>query len=376
MSSATHFPSISVVIPCYNGSDHVGETIESVLAQTLRPRSIVVVDNCSTDNTYEVVSRYSGVSYIKLDVNRGPADARNHGYAVTREEYIAFLDHDDLWHPNHLNLLGSLIVASNDSPPLVLSSALGFRDGEKPRFDAEKKGLNYLEPWKLFPAHGFMCFPAFCLFNRKYIDSLGGWNKEHAGISDYSIFMQCAVSRPIPQLRAVTAAHREHANSLTNALLENPESYIEFCMKVDRDLIGFYDRADTVSVFDKLCVCKRYEISESLSKLIYGNQFQGMSDDQLVADVALQLDTTSNDFRIAILKHYFDLLSSHVKQTDLFFRLLNKWPATSESKNALASVIQEYSPGLRFYFKYVLKRFWRASALMFVIKMLCGKIRR
>ncbi len=93
-------PRVSVVIPCYNQGHFVHEAIESVLAQTYADYEIVVVDDGSTDQTSEVVSRYPGVRCIRQR-NRGLPAARNRGIQESQGEFLVFLDADDRLLPKH-----------------------------------------------------------------------------------------------------------------------------------------------------------------------------------------------------------------------------------------------------------------------------------
>lgn len=93
---------VSVIIPTYNRARYVAQAINSVLAQTVTPEEIIVVDDGSTDNTQEVLKRFGDrIRYISQN-NAGPGIARNTGIKSSQNEYIAFLDSDDLWEPNRL----------------------------------------------------------------------------------------------------------------------------------------------------------------------------------------------------------------------------------------------------------------------------------
>ena len=94
---------ISVVIPCYNQAQFLGEAIESVLAQTYLPVEIVVVDDGSTDDPEKVAGRYPGVSFVR-QANRGPAAARNTGLNKSTGSYLLFLDADDRLLPHGLEI--------------------------------------------------------------------------------------------------------------------------------------------------------------------------------------------------------------------------------------------------------------------------------
>jgi glycosyltransferase involved in cell wall biosynthesis len=95
-------PKVSVIIPAYNCQSFIAETVESILAQTYPDYEIIVVDDGSTDNTRDVLQRYEDrVRYVYQE-NSGVGAARNRGLSLARGEYIAFLDHDDLWLPEKL----------------------------------------------------------------------------------------------------------------------------------------------------------------------------------------------------------------------------------------------------------------------------------
>jgi glycosyltransferase involved in cell wall biosynthesis len=92
-------PLISGIVPAFNGERYLRETLDSMLAQTHRPLEIIVVDDGSTDGTPDVAASYGDkVRYLRQD-NAGPATARNRGLNAARGEFVAFLDADDLWHP-------------------------------------------------------------------------------------------------------------------------------------------------------------------------------------------------------------------------------------------------------------------------------------
>jgi glycosyltransferase involved in cell wall biosynthesis len=95
-------PLISCIVPVFNGERYLGEALDSVLAQGYRPLEIIVADDGSTDGTAATVAAYGDqVRYLRQP-NKGPAAARNFGLEAARGEFIAFLDQDDLWHPEKL----------------------------------------------------------------------------------------------------------------------------------------------------------------------------------------------------------------------------------------------------------------------------------
>jgi glycosyltransferase involved in cell wall biosynthesis len=99
---ATFPRSVSVVIPTYNYARFLGRAIESVMAQTVAPIEIIVVDDGSTDETPEVLARYANHVTALRRMNSGVASARNAGISVANGDLVAFLDSDDVWRPTKL----------------------------------------------------------------------------------------------------------------------------------------------------------------------------------------------------------------------------------------------------------------------------------
>lgn len=113
---------VSVVIPTYNSGALLKRALDSVIAQTLPPEEILVVDDGSTDTTRELVSRYGPlVSYVYQD-NRGASHARNRGILQARGQWVAFLDADDEWLPQKLH--AQMEILARDPHPVWCASKM------------------------------------------------------------------------------------------------------------------------------------------------------------------------------------------------------------------------------------------------------------
>jgi glycosyltransferase involved in cell wall biosynthesis len=131
-------PLISVVIPAYNAGPFIAETLESVLSQTYSHREIIVVDDGSTDDTEQVVQPYLGRTRFIRQKNTGEGGARNAGLRAATGDYIAFLDADDLWLPEKLEV--QLQVAGrHPESSLIVCDGIGF-DGDRVVTDRLLKG--------------------------------------------------------------------------------------------------------------------------------------------------------------------------------------------------------------------------------------------
>lgn len=122
MTSGTNTPKapVSVVIPCFRCTATIERAVASVLAQTLPPAELILVDDHSEDgtlNTLEQVSERLGRHWVRvlaLPANVGAASARNHGWEAASQEFVAFLDADDAWHPQKTELQSAYLSRHPD----------------------------------------------------------------------------------------------------------------------------------------------------------------------------------------------------------------------------------------------------------------------
>ena len=126
---------VTVVIPVHNGACTIAAALDSALHQTRKPTEIIVVDDASTDATVEMVERTMSTSTIPVRLlstttNQGPSIARNLGWDAASGDLIAFLDADDVWHPQKLEIQ----VPIMESTPHLMMSAHDRTVGEPPEW--------------------------------------------------------------------------------------------------------------------------------------------------------------------------------------------------------------------------------------------------
>lgn len=114
---------VSVVVPCYQCAATIGRAVESVLEQSVIPVEIILVEDCSGDETLEALQNLARTYPARLKVlqmtrNQGAASARNAGWLVATQQYVAFLDADDSWHPEKLQIQYEYM---RDNPHVALS---------------------------------------------------------------------------------------------------------------------------------------------------------------------------------------------------------------------------------------------------------------
>ena len=108
---------ISIITPNYNDECYLVQTIESVLAQTYTNWEMLIVDDCSSDNSYDIALEYakkdSRIRVYRMDQNSGAAICRNKAIELSQGDYLAFLDSDDLWLPEKLEKQLQFMIENN-----------------------------------------------------------------------------------------------------------------------------------------------------------------------------------------------------------------------------------------------------------------------
>lgn len=134
---------VSVIMPSYNSEAYIKATIDSVIKQTYENWELIVIDDCSSDSTLEIVKEYaridSRIRFIELTENKGaPAAPRNIGIEKANGRWVALLDADDIWHPKKLTLQISAMLDSKSD--FSCTQMKDFYD---------EKTITYAEPGKI-----------------------------------------------------------------------------------------------------------------------------------------------------------------------------------------------------------------------------------
>jgi glycosyltransferase involved in cell wall biosynthesis len=209
--------SVSVVIPTYNYGRFIADAIRSVVAQTLAPVEIIVVDDGSTDDTAAVVGEFGeNVKYI-FQKNGGVCSARNLGVAESQGELIAFLDADDIWEPTKLEKQVAKFDASEDIGLVHCGMRVFDSDSGETIFlylDGGEEGV--AENLLLWEDSAVNVSGSVILVNRKAFDKVGGFDTEIKCGEDWDFCYRVArqfsvgfVPEPLVNYRShAAAAHR------------------------------------------------------------------------------------------------------------------------------------------------------------------------
>ncbi len=126
-------PLVSIILPTYNGEQYIAETLKSVINQSYSNFEVLVINDGSTDNTLSLLENIDPRIKVISKKNGGIANARNKGLANVSGQYVAFLDHDDIWHPKKLALQVDYLL-NNDDIAVVYSDFTRWEGGEANAF--------------------------------------------------------------------------------------------------------------------------------------------------------------------------------------------------------------------------------------------------
>jgi glycosyltransferase involved in cell wall biosynthesis len=186
--------SVSAIIPVYNGRQYLREAVESVLRQTLPPCELILVDDGSRDDSLATIADIQApFPIVRLaQANAGQSAARNYGAAVARGEYLAFLDQDDRWYPNHL----ARLVPVLDRDPL-----LGWAYSNVDEIDAAGQlvtmdlldDLPVRHPKRTLAEllrQDMFIVPGSAVIRKTAFDAVGGFDPRLIGYEDDDLFLR------------------------------------------------------------------------------------------------------------------------------------------------------------------------------------------
>jgi cellulose synthase/poly-beta-1,6-N-acetylglucosamine synthase-like glycosyltransferase len=203
---------VSVVIPCFDQGHYLAEAIESVLAQTLPAAEVVVVDDGSRDNSFEVAGRYPSVHRLRQP-NRGAPAARNAGLAASSRECVVFLDADDRLLPQALEV-GAGALAKRPHVAFVAGLSQDIA-GDGTALPGERQRLVSQDHYVRLLEDCFIWSGSSIAYRRSALESLGGFDERLVAGDDYDLYLRLARRLPVYCHDAVVTEYRRHGTNTT-----------------------------------------------------------------------------------------------------------------------------------------------------------------
>lgn len=240
---------LSVVIPNYNHAKYLPECIEAVLSQTRLPDEILIVDDCSTDNSVEIIKDYARkekrIRLISNEKNSGPSFSVNTGAKNAKGKYFAICAADDYHLPRFLETMMRL-AESYPNAALLCSGYYDFLDGTKPynlknqTFFTGKK-VSYFEPKDLveFLWKTSFIIPSMAAMYKRDVFLKYQFNEDMKSLSDFYLNYQIAFRNPIVYLEEPLGAYRiiknSYGDSFRRAFFKRSRIYTNWLNKVTKE---------------------------------------------------------------------------------------------------------------------------------------------
>jgi glycosyltransferase involved in cell wall biosynthesis len=243
---------VSVIIPTYNRRAMVHEAVASVLAQRDANFELIVVDDGSTDETYESLAHLDGVT-LACTNHCGPAAARNRGVMMAHAPLIAFLDSDDLWMPNKLQRQLAVMRAH---PECAISQTgeLWMRNGR--RVNPGRRHIKRAGDIFIDSLRTCLISPSAVIMRTELLRALGGFDEDLAAAEDYDLWLRILVDHDVGLLDEPLIARRAgHADQLSSSTPAIDRFRVLALMKLlARNDLAELRRAAVAEVFAEKCV--------------------------------------------------------------------------------------------------------------------------
>ncbi len=214
-------PFFSVIIPLYNKADYIEETLQSVFAQTFEEYEIVIVDDGSTDDSVAVVK---GLNHPKIKFfqqeNKGAGAARNTAIASAKGKYLALLDADDFWYPNHLEALKESIVLFPEMDWFGNHYRIEYTQGRRrlAHVNLESSPLSFMvDDYYEASLNDSLAWTSAVAFSKTFFDKVGGFDEKLLTGQDIDLWIRMALATSFIFNPKTTMLYRKDAGQLSKS---------------------------------------------------------------------------------------------------------------------------------------------------------------
>lgn len=250
-------PIFSVIMPTYNRAYVLWRAVQSVIAQTEPSWELIIVDDGSTDCTLRLLEEFQDKRICTVTTpNQGPSAARNRGVEIAQAKYIAYLDSDNAWHPNFLEVVFQAIQENNDFVLWYCGQNTTVWERTKDgkwflisRTTEPRKQYGLKEVWQLKGAD------TSCIVHRRGIlDEVGGWDEQCHWIEDWDVFLRVFLAFPnkVKWIPKILVEYRQIFGKGADGLCAEAREDINGEIKNRRYLLQKWGHHPDFAAFDKL----------------------------------------------------------------------------------------------------------------------------
>lgn len=193
-------PTVSIVLPCYNGADFLAQSINSVIAQTYTDWELILVNDCSTDNSLEIMHQYADkderIRIIDNEHNLKLPGALNRGFQETKGKYLTWTSHDNRMGPTMLEEFVNYLDANPDKGLVTACyAAFSLKTGE------QLYEVHHPDPQLNLPLFNCVCY-AF-MYRREVLETVGDYDTTLFLVEDYDYWVRIWLKYPIGKIYKV-----------------------------------------------------------------------------------------------------------------------------------------------------------------------------
>lgn len=224
--------SVSVVIPLYNKASYVRRAVQSVLQQSHRDFELIVVDDGSTDGSAEVLADIADARLtVHRQANAGAGAARNTGMALARNTWIALLDADDMWLPNHLAELAQL-AQRFPTAGLITTRIAELRDGRPVEVDKADRQCAVIDYFNVAAHCPGLVHSSSAAVRSDVVSLLGGFSNDLTG-EDKEYWVRIALHFPVAVSQRNTSVYYRGTNGIMEQLAARERDCPQYAMLAD-----------------------------------------------------------------------------------------------------------------------------------------------
>lgn len=301
MKYLDHNPPVSIILPVYNGEEFIEDAIESVLGQTYENWELIIINDGSTDNSEQIIKNFlsnNRLKYFENHGNKGISSTRNRGLKKSTGEYIAFLDQDDLWEKNKLEVSISHFNNKRDKLGLVYSEANILNCTEQSEIIRVSSGAPNGLPRKRFIEKlflkNFIKSMSQVVISKKTFQEVGLFDERLSVADDWDLYLRLAGKFSFQKIPKVLTTIRRHGeNTSDEKTLEMKRESLEIILPKCLELYPF---------LNKVLKVKKAKILYSMGRVYHDRG-------QYKKARGLYLDAVSN-YKWLNLKLYLGYLAS------------------------------------------------------------------
>lgn len=266
---------ISIVLPVYNGECYLKESIESVLMQTYTNWELLIMDDCSTDNSPEIAKKYAEaderIHYYRNEKNLRLPDNLNRGFSLARGKFLTWTSDDNRYLPTAIYKMHSALIENPDAQFAFASCRI---------IDETGKGVEYImvDPKSPKRIVGLDSVGACFLYTRKVYETIGNYDPEYTLVEDFDYWQRIFVRFKAVAIPEILYHYRWHPGALTSTMKKDQfNRTLERMLLKNRPGFGKLDAESKYYYYKGLYTCRKnlgedknpYSLNYSIYSAIY-----------------------------------------------------------------------------------------------------------